>query len=68
MGKVEVTDEFVENNQIRVQVSTTRRQASDVSNEAQPGGGTQYLLQDDLDPNTQGVTWEAVEELELFVN
>jgi len=68
VGKVEVTDEFVENNQIRVQVSTTRRQASEVSGEVRPGGGTQYRLQDDLDPDAQGVTWEAVEELESYVD
>ncbi len=68
VGKVELTDEFVENNQIRVQVSTTRRQASDVSDEVRPGGGTQYLLQDDLQPTDQGVNWEPVDDLGDFVD
>ncbi|QLH80891.1 hypothetical protein [Halosimplex pelagicum] len=68
VGKVAVTDEFVENNQIRVQVSTTRPQVSDVSDEVRPGRATQYILQDDLDPDAQGITWKAIEELDSFVD
>ncbi|MBX0288646.1 hypothetical protein EGH22_20145 [Halomicroarcula sp. F28] len=68
VSRLSISDEFAKQNDIRVRISTVRRQVSDESDVVRSGGAKQYILRTNLEDSYDGVTWQRVNDLESYLN
>ncbi len=67
VGRLSISGEFARKNDIRVRISTVRRQVSDESDVVRSGEAKQYILRTKLKDSDSGVTWERVTDLDSYL-